>query len=183
MGNVPARCRACGHPFFAPIKISNSLDITLSGVTATCPSCGGRAEVIEGTFDVAGEGRSAVFRQTAGEPIDPELFTRLGLILVQAEIDNLKPHEIVEKIGSHSTVLASRLRRVMDDPKAFAAVISALIVTLGAVAVAAINNSAESSPPPDINIHQEFNLERTRDSLYEMRETGKPVPLWAADYI
>lgn len=183
MANFPASCSTCGHIFLSGINASNSKNVTLRGNKQNCPSCGGWAEIVEGTFDID-HGPAPTFKQTGGAAVDSELFTRLGLILIQAKLERLKPSEIVEKIGPHSPTLAKRLSAVMDDPQAFSTVLSAIIASFAAVAAAVIASS-QPSKPSSIEIHIDkpaSQLERDRDDLRQMRENNRPLPTWAQSF-
>jgi hypothetical protein len=155
-------------------------DATLYNNTQRCNRCGGLARVVEGTFDVSSAG---VFTQKAGKPVDAEIFTRIGLILTEAKLENLKPHEIVEKIAPHSSELAVRLRRVADDPQAFAVVLAALIGAFAAIAVAVVSSGSPSKTEVDINIHQNISPEKGHEALETMRREGRHPPPWSSDYI
>lgn len=156
------------------------------GNTTDCPECGATARIIEGAFDID-PGPPTRITQVAGPPVDPELFTRLGLILLQAQAEGLKPHDIVEKIGPHSPSLARRLSRVADDPVAFATVMAALIAGFAVITVALITTG--QAPPTVINnthIHvhpSEGETSRRRDQLHELRRRKTPVPSWVRDYV
>ncbi|WP_234033060.1 hypothetical protein [Erythrobacter rubeus] len=174
----------------ASIQITQGLNVSLSGCEETCPRCGAWADIVAGTFDVTG-GPHPTFTQTAGEPVDPELFTRLGIILVNAKLDNLKPAEVVEKVGPLSPGLARSLRGVMDDPKAFASVLQAAIATFGVIAAAAIGaavaiSTADNTKPDPAEIEvqrDDGQLRRDRDRLQEMRQRNLPVPAWATELL
>jgi hypothetical protein len=186
MGNVPARCSRCGNVFFTRIQANKVSGLTFQGIGYQCPRCGGMADVVEGTFDVSG-GTTPTFTQTAGKPVDREIFSRLGLVLIQAKLDNLSPHEIVEKVAPHSSALARRLRAVADDPTAFATVLAAVIGTFGAIAVAMIATGGKEPSKEEIHIHIEqpssSDLERYRDGLHQFRKSDYSPPRWSADYI
>lgn len=182
MGNVPAKCRACDHTFFAGIQITNARGISLSGNKQTCPRCGRWADIVEGTFDVSGDN----YKQTAGAPVDPKLFTKLGLILVQAKLDKLRPDEIIEKVAPHSPALARRLNAVADDPQAFATVIAAIIAAIAGVVAAMVATSGEEPPKSEINIilqRPQSDLEKTRDTLHRFQSAGYTAPSWLSEYI
>ena len=93
MPQLPAHCGTCNLTFFSGFDIDEGSDMTFIGCMSSCPRCGAAAPIAEGTFDQVDGG----FKQTGGKPVDPELFTRLGLILIQAKLDHLKPHEIVRR--------------------------------------------------------------------------------------
>lgn len=180
MGNIPARCGKCNLVFRAAIAVRNVQNMTLQGNHQQCPRCGGMAKIVEGTFDVSAD---SIFRQIDGKPVDAELFTRLGIILVQAKLDGAKPSEIVERIGPHSPTLAKRLARVMDDPQASAVVLAALIGAFGMVAAAVLSNR-EEQPPVEIHIEMSHGeLERNRDQLRELRQRRAPLPPWVRNIV
>lgn len=52
---IPAVCGACGLIFPSGFNIENSVDITLTNNTQSCPKCGAMANVLDGTFDVRDE--------------------------------------------------------------------------------------------------------------------------------
>ncbi len=56
MFSPPARCRACGSVFYSGFAadLGGCGSITLKGCKTNCPSCGGTADIIDGTFDFVG---------------------------------------------------------------------------------------------------------------------------------
>lgn len=186
MGNVPAKCQFCGHIFFAGIQVASVRNLRLSGNKQRCPRCSGWADIIEGEFNVDAS-PVPQFTQISGAPVDPDVFSRLGLILVQAKLDKLKPNEIIEKVAPHSSDLARRLSAVADDPQAFAIVIGAIVGAFALIAAAVIESGGSTPNKSDVHIHlqdhTESDLERYRDNFHQLREAGYLMPSWSSDYI
>ena len=60
MGAPPAVCSNCGLRFpVRGIEISDSYGFSFSDVETDCPRCGGRANVVDGTYDFVGDVISA----------------------------------------------------------------------------------------------------------------------------
>jgi hypothetical protein len=55
MPSPPAACARCGAIFpFRGIVVENSTNVTFGSLTVQCPSCGGPARVLDGTYDFVG---------------------------------------------------------------------------------------------------------------------------------
>lgn len=54
MADFPAKCTVCGHTFKAANLIGGGSveNLTLKGVSTNCPRCGGRAELLDGTYEM-----------------------------------------------------------------------------------------------------------------------------------
>ena len=185
LGNTPAHCQRCGHAFFAPLHFGAALTLSFQNVGVNRPLCGGQARVVEGTFNFDPDQKT--FAQTDDVPLDSEIFSRLGLILLQAKKEQSKPEEVIERIGPHSPTIAKRLAEIMDDPQVSATVLAALIALFGAVTTALIisgdappqiNNSITVEPDPS-----DDELDRLMDWLMEFRGKKAPIPSWVRDYI
>lgn len=55
MPNMPAFCGSCGLAFPSGIVIENSTGVSLSGISARCPRCGGIGQVPDGIYNVLGQ--------------------------------------------------------------------------------------------------------------------------------
>ena len=181
MVQFPAKCQKCGCLFHSGISIRSARSVTMSNNRQSCPRCGAMADIASGQFDVSSSG---VVTQTGGFPVESDWFTGLGLVLLHAELEKLKPEQVVAMVAPHSSDLADRLRRVADDPIAFAAVLSALIAAFAAIAVAVISNMGEPNRTEvEINLNQQIDLEKGREALEQMRRERRAAPAWSSDYI
>lgn len=85
MPNLPAVCKQCGAAFASAIAInSNAKHATISGVTQRCPHCGNDADVLDGTFNVAGN----VIKIVRSNELTVDMLKRLGELAKQARSKN-----------------------------------------------------------------------------------------------
>lgn len=58
--SVPAKCRNCGYEHISnAFHFENSTNITISGAAETCPRCGGKSILQDGSYDFVGSVISA----------------------------------------------------------------------------------------------------------------------------
>lgn len=66
--SIPAKCESCGLSYIATsILIKNSVGVTFSGGSETCPRCGGRAQFQSGVYDFIGDGLGVLRRASRTE--------------------------------------------------------------------------------------------------------------------
>ena len=84
MVQLPALCKRCGASFPSAFAFENSTNITVSGLTQTCPFCGFDADIFDGTFNVTG---NAIELLKSGE-ISDAMLSQFGRIAKQARKEN-----------------------------------------------------------------------------------------------
>ena len=76
--SVPATCTNCGLRFTSrQFHVENSQNVTFDGCTESCPRCGGRAKLQDGTYDFIGSAVAA-FRAPGVTRKDIERFRSIA---------------------------------------------------------------------------------------------------------
>ncbi|MEX0426791.1 hypothetical protein AB3X52_04090 [Nocardioides sp. DS6] len=107
MVSIPARCARCGYTFqpSGGIWIEGATNVTFSNNTVNCPRCGGRAQFIDGTFDVV-DGSIAM---RSGPAWSWDVVESLRLTLVRIVED--QPEDPVAAVETTNPRIAGMLRR------------------------------------------------------------------------
>lgn len=126
MAMLNARCRTCGTVFPSGIVVENSVNITMSGVTAgPCPRCGGNGPLIMNntTFDVLNE-RVTVTRGR----VAPELLAVAASTFAAFRERQENREEVEAQIAEAFPQLSETARRLPAE--AFLALVTALLALL-----------------------------------------------------
>lgn len=108
MMGPPAFCDQCGNLFEScATNISNSRNITLVGNTESCPRCGGRATIAEGTFNFSHDDIEVL----KGSAWTREQVKGLRSIYEKVRRQNTVTAEIVEELKAVSPALAQFAQR------------------------------------------------------------------------
>lgn len=93
---IPAICNSCGTMFPGfTVEGNANFNLVLSGCTVgPCPTCGGKGNVIDGTYQFIG----AALRRIADGSRTPEQLRQLQQILQQARQQAGAPREVPERI-------------------------------------------------------------------------------------
>lgn len=94
MAGLPAHCDQCGATFAtSAFDIQNSKGITISNATVSCPNCGGRAKILDGTWDERGRGIELV----DGPQKTRAIFIAFSQLVEQAKRGELTPKQVQKK--------------------------------------------------------------------------------------
>ena len=129
MPNMPAFCGSCGLVFGSGFQIENSTNISLHGVTSTCPRCGGVGRVPDGIYNVLG----GVVQLLSGPRSSAQQITKLQQVLEAARAKEQNPEEVrkaVEAVAPELTTLASSLPTSRVELYAFITVLLTLLALL-----------------------------------------------------
>jgi hypothetical protein len=156
---LPAKCSKCGFEFegrgiFIEGTVTN---VQLWNNTESCPRCGGRARIIEGTFNVR-DGVVEVLRATASNRI---LLSRFADVAKLAQAGSLDQEEAISQIAEESPEIRSLLERVPERfRQIFIWVLLQAIVVLAAQGVSELRDN--SATPGDVQriVHQYERSER-----------------------
>nr|DAU44822.1 MAG TPA: Preprotein translocase secA subunit, helicase, translocation, secretion, PROTEIN.18A [Caudoviricetes sp.] len=159
---LPAFCTQCGQVVSSGISASNSVNITISGCTATCPYCGGEAHTIEGTFNFVGNTIEII----KASNVTKEKLQNLKLTLEKNKRILTKEsfEETLNSKAPELSGLASIMPKTRDELYAF---IGLIITIIGFF----LNTFGSNTPSSNINIETVNNYiiyESTQEN--EIRE-------------
>ena len=129
MPNMPAFCGSCGLVFPSGIVIENSTGISLSGVGARCPRCGGIGSVPDGIYNVLGQ----TVQLLAGPGRTSEQLLRLKSTLEIARDQQQETEEVRKAVlaaAPELTGLASAMPTTRTELYAFITVVLTLLALL-----------------------------------------------------
>jgi hypothetical protein len=126
---MPAFCGSCGLVFPSGIVIENSTGISLSGVNARCPRCGGVGRVPDGLYNVLGQ----TVQLLTGPGRSSEQLLRLKSTLEAARNQQQEPEEVRKAVlaaAPELTGLASAMPTTRTELYAFITVVLTLLALL-----------------------------------------------------
>lgn len=125
---IPALCPNCGLLFRSrALAISGNVkNLTLKGNTESCPSCGGRAQIADGVFDVA-DGALSIVR---APHVTREMLSALEAALKLAMKKKSAPEQVAQEVEKIDPSFGKYVRKLGEKPSLYTA---ALILTIAAI--------------------------------------------------
>lgn len=156
---LPAFCTQCGRVVSSGISAGNSVNITISGCTATCPYCGGEARTIEGTFNFIGNTIEII----KASDITKEKLQNLKLTLEKNK-RTLTKESFEETLNSKAPEL-SGLASIMPKTRAELYTFIGLLITIISFFLSTFGSN---TPSRNINIENVNNY-----IIYESKQENK----------
>ncbi len=109
MAKIPAHCTCCGLQFFSDSFIggTGARNITLRGNKTTCPRCGGRANFVDGIFDLQDDRLHLV----DGPPLTHAMMARLQQVIDKAKGQIGESERLLAEVAEVSPELAAEIRK------------------------------------------------------------------------
>ena len=122
---VLSKCSHCNYTFTSRMfSIVDSINVSLEGNTETCPRCGSRANVLDGTFDFNAQG---IAKLISGPAFTQDVYKQFVSLVERARNEELNKEEFVREAQAISPLLASSIRRYLpNDSASFIALLAFL---------------------------------------------------------
>ena len=170
--SVPALCENCGYRFTSRMfHFENATDVTLTGCSESCPRCGGRANLQDGTYDFIGHVLTAI-RAPGVMREDVMAFRDIAQAVQKGELLSDDAATQVAEINSAFAILW----KWMNENGAAIAVVLTIIAIY--IAIWAKEGADEGSALAHQDVQQQIKV---HEKIYEaLQQQHAPAPSPAA---